>query len=168
MARRGDNPANAARGTQEGGSALSFGKLTHRAPPNGFIVFLVAGALISAMGSANSFFTGLHQATRDYAHASEPERAHVAIRATGLHVETWDFIRAHVTRHDRYVIETPARLGAGFHRFMRTVAGYWLLPSVAVVRETGADVIVYIGRHGPQGSVCRSEPQVVCVLRVSR
>ena len=125
-----------------------------------------AVVLVSSAVSANRFFDGFRGARGVYAHATKTQREHVALQGTDLHAETWDFIRAHVTQRDRYVIETPTRLGAGFHRYMRTFAGYWLLPAVAVSRVPAGDVIVYIGQHGPRGSTCREKPQIVCVLHL--
>jgi hypothetical protein len=125
-------------------------------------------ALVSATVSAISFLGAVHRALGEFSHATTAQREHVAIVGAGLHAETWDFVRANVTRSDRYVIATPARLGAGFHRFMRTVAGYWLLPAVAVSRAAEGDVVVYFGQHGPRGSTCREKPDLVCVHRVRR
>jgi len=97
----------------------------------------------------------------------ETQRDHVVVGAAGLQTESWDFIRSHVRPSDRYAIETPDRLGEGFHRFMRTFAGYWLLPAVAATHPDDANVLVYIDERGPRGAVCLEAPQLVCVLRRS-
>ena len=130
------------------------------------MLLVVAAAVASAVLSASAFLDGSQRARRDYANATSAQREHAAVDGAGLHDETWDFVRAHVTRHDRYAIETPARLGVGFQRHMRTFAGYWLLPAVAVGRGSARDVVVYLARRGPLGSVCREKPDLVCVGRV--
>ena len=134
----------------------------------GLLLGLAALALVSAIVSARSFFVAGQDARRVDRHATRAQREHAAVVGAGLHPETWDFVRTHVGQRDRYAIQTPARLGAGFQRYMRTFAGYWLLPAVAVGRGSARDVVVYFGQHGPQGSVCREKPDLVCVSRVRR
>lgn len=131
------------------------------------LIGLIVLALGSVGLSAHSFFASALRARSAYGSLTESQRAHAAVGAAGLQTATWDFVRAHVTAHDRYLIETPSELGPGFHRFMRTFAGYWLLPSVAVSRRSAADLLVYIRQYGPRGSACRTVPELVCVVRVA-
>jgi hypothetical protein len=122
-------------------------------------------ALLSVGLSVGRFVrtaTGYHT---DYAGLSATERESSVVAAAGLPVPTWEFIRRHVRSTDRYVVRTPDRLGTGFHRYMQTFAGYWLLPAVAVTSSDEADVVVYLRIRAPGGAVCRETPELACVRR---
>jgi hypothetical protein len=123
-------------------------------------------ALASVVLSAHRFVDVVQGFHRDSAGLTEAERDESAVEGAGLQVATWVFVRSHLQPSDRYAIVTPARLGAGFHRYMQTFAGYWLLPAVAATGGS-ADVRVYLRERGPRGAACREVPQLVCVQRRS-
>ena len=128
------------------------------------LLAFVAAALASAgvgLPKLVDLVQDLHAA---YEGLSRYQRDQAPLSASNIPSSSWDFIRQHLGEGERYAIETPPAQGASFNRLMRTVAGYWLLPSVAV-KNADAEVVIYLDVRGPPGATCLEQPVIVCVLR---
>lgn len=128
----------------------------------------VAVALLSVALGIGRTLGDLDTARDDFAGLSAAEVDLWPARREGLPTGPWPFFRSHLRPGDRYALRVSEGDSRGFvttGTVARTFANFALLPSLQVLAEDDADIVLILGEDVPQGAVCQGPDR--CVARRS-